>query len=289
MNQVCVVPIAVSLVEMKQWGCPYCGHRSGYSPISGGQTAIFTCGECGGSCAVLGDGVTKSTIGFDGFYPQLQPHPRRGTPSRTPDKQPEGGGEFFWSRGIGLDSTPGCFVCAGEKDMHNNIAAFVQCRESGVRVVAMFYKGARLDYRDYEPDRVQVKIGACDEHVANLRELDRLCEDGVITKEKVIAARNLGTKYPKITKRSITKCSSFPFNIQSGYDLKIYFDTATLPEGDWEHRDDYSAYVRAVGDLLTQDDVSPDKAHFFDNYVTMFFPEQKDAQAALNRVKKACE
>jgi len=185
------VPIAVSLDSVKESGCPYCGYRSGTTPISGGGTAIFTCGECGKTCAILTEGVTKSRIGFGDYYPELQEHPRKGIPSHgTPDKRPDGGGEFFHSRGIGLDSC-NCFVCGTDirdkkANMYlNNIAAFVQCKEAGERVVAMFKRGARLDYRDFEPDRVQVKIGACDKHLPNLQRLDELTKDGILTQEMV--------------------------------------------------------------------------------------------------------
>lgn len=193
-------PIAVSEKDHGDFGCPYCGYRSGYSPISGATTAVVVCGECKRSCAVLAEGVTKSTIGFGEFYPELQQHPRKGTPAHgKPDKRPEGGGEFFSSRGIGLDSCT-CFVCkTHDRDgkghtMLNNIAAFVQCREAGVRVVAMFPLGARLDYRDFEPDYVQVKVGACDEHLPNLERLDKLVKDGVIKPEMVTAAIHHRTK-----------------------------------------------------------------------------------------------
>lgn len=191
-------PIAVAAEEAQKWGCPYCGYRSGYSPISGGGTAVVVCGECERSFAVLAEGVTKSTIGFGEFYPELQQHPRKGTPAHgKPDKRPKGGGEFFRSRGIGIDETPGCFVswCSRNggrnsryKTMYNNIAAFVQCKETGERVVAMFRGGVWLDYREYEPDRVQVKIGACDKHLPNLKLLDKLCKDGVIKQEMITAA-----------------------------------------------------------------------------------------------------
>ncbi len=186
--------IAVSEKDYRDFGYPYCGYRSGRSPISGRGTAVVICGECDCSFAVLGDGVARSTIGLDGVYPELQPHPRNGTLAHGRlDKRPEGGGEFFRSRGIGYDSCT-CFVCGTnvrdeqEHSMLNNIAAFVQCREAGVRVVAMFPQGARLDYRDFEPDYVQVKVGACDEHLPNLERLDKLVGDGVIKPEMVTAA-----------------------------------------------------------------------------------------------------
>ena len=102
---------------------------------------------------MLGKGLLKSAIGFGDFYPELQEHPRIGIPSHgRPDKRPEGGGEFFQSRPIGLDRVD-CFVCGtGDRDgkghiMLNNIAAYVRCKEAGERVVAMFTKGAWLDYR----------------------------------------------------------------------------------------------------------------------------------------------
>lgn len=61
----------------------------------------------------------------------------------------------------------------------------MQGKAAGERVVAMFQRGARLDYREHEPDYVQVKIGACDKHLANLQKLDQLAGKGIITQEMV--------------------------------------------------------------------------------------------------------
>jgi hypothetical protein len=182
------LPIAVAFKEFEESGCPYCGYRSGSSPISGGGTSIFICGECNGTCAILAEGVTRSTIGFGVHFPELVAHPRRGIPKHgSPDTPPEQGGEHFNSRGLGLDITSGCFVCGGIEDMYSNIAAYVQNKQAGERVVAMFQHGAWLDYRNFEPDYVQVKIGACDHHRANLELLDKLTHEngGVITTEIV--------------------------------------------------------------------------------------------------------
>src|SRR3989338_9492502 len=184
--------IAVSATEHAAFGCPYCGYRSGYSHMSCQGTSSRTCGDCGKCCAVLAEGVTESAIGFGNasYHPRLQDHPRRGTPSHgREDKQPAGGGEFFTSRGLGLENTPGCFVCGGKSGLHNNIAAFVRTKAAGERVVTMFEMGARLDYRDFEPDRIQVKVGACGAHFPNLAQLDRLVEDGIVTKDKVKSAQ----------------------------------------------------------------------------------------------------
>jgi hypothetical protein len=185
--------IAVSAKELNEFGCPHCGFQSGHVSISGGGSAVWNCGgeDCGKSCCVLSQGVTESTIGFDGFNPRLQDHPRRGTPRHgKPDKRPEGGGEFFRSRGIGVDNTPGCFVCGGGFDLRHNIAAFVVTKEAGERVVTMLEMGARLDYREQEPDRVQVKIGACNHHLPNLERLNELTRhDGIITSQRITEAR----------------------------------------------------------------------------------------------------
>lgn len=188
--------IAVSNEEMERWGCPHCGYRSGSMNISCGGSGIWRCGECTRSSCVLAPGVTEAafTVG-DNEQPKLQDHPRRGIPSHgRPDKRPEGHGEsaeFFHARGIGTDITPGCFVCGGDKGYYSNIAAFVQCKEAGERVVKLFARGARLDYRDFEPDRVQVKVGACEKHKPNLEALCSLVVPGILTYEIVQAATGL--------------------------------------------------------------------------------------------------
>lgn len=74
-------------------------------------------------------------------------------------------------RGIGNDWTPGCMCCGGEKGLHKNISFFVPSRETGEAIVAMFKHGAFLDWREHEPNWIQVKVGACDAHLENLREL----------------------------------------------------------------------------------------------------------------------
>ena len=135
--------------------------------------------------------------------------------------------EHFSSRGIGKDFIPGCFVCGDkfvdayiedskrefkahkrkltdeeierfEEDLRSrqlvdNIAGFVVSKESGERIVdGMFNKvGARLDYREWEQNWIQVKIGACPEHLENLKKLNELTiKSRTITKEMVDRARN---------------------------------------------------------------------------------------------------
>jgi hypothetical protein len=188
--------IAVSAEDLEKWGCPHCGYRSGSSMMSGGGSATWNCGECQRTTVALAPGINRSTISFGGeerLCPELQPHPRAGTPAHgQPDIRPDEGGEFFHSRRIGLDHTPACFVCGGDSPrMRSNIAAFVRTKEAGERIVGMFDQvrgGARLDYRNHEPDRVQVKVGACDDHLKRLEFLGSICQDGRITEERIQAA-----------------------------------------------------------------------------------------------------
>lgn len=186
----------ISIKDLAAFGCPHCGFRSGRTPVRAGDTSIWECGdkECGQRSCVLADGVTTSSIKIGERHPEVQAHPRHGIPSHgNSDIRPGTGGEFFRSRGIGADRCV-CFVCGTDKrnkegnNYLQNIAAFVRCKEAGERVVAMFSCGARLDYRDFEPDYVQVKIGACDEHLENLEKLNELVKDGVITSARVSEA-----------------------------------------------------------------------------------------------------
>lgn len=176
----------VILVEdLNKWGCPSCGYRSGHCPLTSGGASLWQCGECSRTCFLLSyDGVPHGMKDI----PPLTSHPREGTPSHgRPDTRPEGGGEFFSSRGIGTDSVPSCFACGVDlSDTYvRNISAFVQCKEAGERVVAMLRGRARLDYRELEPDRVQVKVGVCSKHLINLERLDALTTNNnrIITDE----------------------------------------------------------------------------------------------------------
>ncbi|MCW6159551.1 MAG: hypothetical protein LVQ95_00470 [Candidatus Micrarchaeales archaeon] len=111
-------------------------------------------------------------------------------------------GEFFYTRGIGLDSTPSCFVCGGERKLYHNISGFVRSKSAGERTVAMFKSGAWLDYRPGEPHWIQVKIGACDNHTTNLEYLDELVSsEKEITPEmvaKAMAGGRFGLIYTEV-------------------------------------------------------------------------------------------
>jgi hypothetical protein len=108
----------------------------------------------------------------------------------------------FNSRGVGLDVVD-CFCCGtslrapGTNHYMNNIAAFVANRDSGEAIAALFGGyGTFLDYRGRYPDRVQLKIGACDKHVSNLQALHDLtqAQERQISLQIIIDARNYEAK-----------------------------------------------------------------------------------------------
>lgn len=100
-------------------------------------------------------------------------------------------GVKFNPRGIGSDYTPGCFCCGGDKDLYSNISGFVSSKADGEKVVGMFSTGVYLDFRDYEPNWIQVKIGACKDHLPNLEHLYRLMVgEHVITPKKIASAQS---------------------------------------------------------------------------------------------------
>ena len=181
---------AISAFSYNLWGCPNCGYLN--APIdlvfnSDPGFSIGSCGECKQGLCILYGGIHQATTTINHRYPTLIKHPRIGTPFHLKADIPPETGEHFYVRGIGLDRTPGCFVCGGQEGLHNNVAAFVQTKASGERVLALFSQGATLDFREREPNRIQVKIGACDEHKEHLEALSRLTynADGTITKSMV--------------------------------------------------------------------------------------------------------
>ncbi len=94
----------------------------------------------------------------------------------------------FTSRGIGLDDVP-CYIC-GAKGLNHNIAAFLQSKNDG-DVIQSWLKNQFLDYRPHEPKWIQMKIGACDEHLLNLQELNRVCHDDYITQKRIEDSKEL--------------------------------------------------------------------------------------------------
>jgi hypothetical protein len=82
--------------------------------------------------------------------------------------------EHYRPRGIGVGYAP-CFVCGVDGlTCPHDLAAFVDDKAAGERVVALFRAEggyAVLDYRDFEPNWVQVKVGACVAHVPQLERL----------------------------------------------------------------------------------------------------------------------
>lgn len=77
----------------------------------------------------------------------------------------------LYPRGIGNDWGD-CFICGGKRKVpsgvNHNISAFVNSKKDGETVVSLFKQGAWIDYREHEPNHIQVKICACSEHYSYL-------------------------------------------------------------------------------------------------------------------------
>ncbi len=186
----------IAVGEVEKWGCPYCGFRSSTQSLRTGGASLCRCSECEHSFIALAYDVDVSPFGCgtengETFYPRKQMvHPRKGTPSHgSPDISPPEGGEFFRSRGIGTEYLT-CFVCGVSSAP--NISAFVQCKAAGDRIAQMFDHPVKVDYRDYEPDYVQVKVGACTDHRPALEQLRDITSDGRITRERVYSCSSGG-------------------------------------------------------------------------------------------------
>jgi hypothetical protein len=96
--------------------------------------------------------------------------------------------EFFTPRGIGIDGGFPCLVTGVYLDCAANIAAFVVSREAGERVVSMLGGRARLDFREYEPNWLQVKLGVSKGHEAVLQRLyDATSSSGNVITPRMIA------------------------------------------------------------------------------------------------------
>ena len=88
-------------------------------------------------------------------------------------------------------------------DLKDHISGFVDSKEAGERIVAMFGGAARLDYSPSEPTAIQVKVGALPEHELQLRELHNLVREAgntitpeIIEKAKTFTARDTSAQKP---------------------------------------------------------------------------------------------
>lgn len=170
--------LAVNWSDYEKFGCVNCGCEYCYGQgISGGGTSPVVCGECEEHFVILADGLTESSFSFgeNKWKPILVKHPRNGTMKHEyirPDEPPIDGGEWWNPRGVGYD-----------------LSGFVKCKQAGERIIAMIKNiiekepKSWLDYRKSEPNWIQVKIQSDDGF--NLEKLCELCNDGIITSERL--------------------------------------------------------------------------------------------------------
>lgn len=98
----------------------------------------------------------------------------------------------YWSpRGVGFDHVPH-MVTGADATGRPNISGFVKGKDGGERVVAMFGgpKFARLDFRSFEPNYVQVKVGVDKGQEDVLERLMAACSDALLTRKKIQWAIN---------------------------------------------------------------------------------------------------
>jgi hypothetical protein len=192
---------AVSVTALQQFGCPSCGSKNGSSECFDGRTMLWMCRDCGAGCCGLMQGITRATFAMGDFYAKLQVHPFQDiSDHRLVDKRPEDGGEFFRPFKYGL-AYIACFVCGAYvmdgngSPWLNEMSARVRSWEASGRVIEMFRLGpfqrsaALLNEGARKLGRIEVDIGACDEHYCNLIKLHDLTQIGVITKEYLKEAR----------------------------------------------------------------------------------------------------
>lgn len=158
--------------DAEEYGCPHCGFLYGNVFISTGLLWDWFCRDCGKKTIIVQDIVISESL-VSGL--QLVHHPRHGIKARESieDQKPKDG-EYFYSRGLGEDKSNGCFVCAGPENIYNNLSGFVICNESAQRIVKLFTAGAQVRLNKTDPVDVRVSIGACDNHLNNLRKLNDL-------------------------------------------------------------------------------------------------------------------
>lgn len=184
--------IAISWSDFMKYGCPNCGcDAASRGNSSGGGTQTGTCRECKETFVVLADGVDKSAIGFGTDkkdennkmifdYPELQVHPRKGTPWHPwvqPDPRPENG-EYWSPRGIGYD-----------------LSGFVKSKKAGERLLEIVKEvlgkekpASWLDWREYEPEWIQFKF---QKEEFDLKKLEEMVNKNnkIITKEILLECK----------------------------------------------------------------------------------------------------
>lgn len=117
----------------------------------------------------------------------IKKHPRFGIMAHGKnDLKPKSGGEYFGSRGGVKKTTNGiCYKCGLPACF--KLLSSVRCEQSGKRIVAMFDKGASLNFYESSPCNVTVSVCACRKHKHSLELIDAAARlmNGVITSDLV--------------------------------------------------------------------------------------------------------
>lgn len=180
--------VTISVEEAEKHGCPYCNFRSHRFHVSMSGASMVSCAECERPFTVLFNGLRFSPFTDK---QEVAPHPLKENLARGTKDEPPEEGEWFSSRGVGLDSIGSCVFCNQTVTGYQaNISGFIKTKEAGERLLNWFEnvdglraKGVFLDYRKDYPDRIQFKIGSCKDHDESLQILDKwLSFSDIITK-----------------------------------------------------------------------------------------------------------
>lgn len=194
MSEKLMPPVAVSVRQANESGCPNCGFQSVRNISTDAGSTIAECGECKYRFAMLSGGIVRSSLAIDGYFPDLVEHPRPEPAHERLAMQPKHGSEYFRSEGIvNCDTTPGCFECDSKEHPYHCLTAYINSQAIGEHVVSMFHHGAQLVYFRLEPDFGLVKVGACSRHLEYLERLHMLTKGHheTISREIIRAARKV--------------------------------------------------------------------------------------------------
>lgn len=184
-----------NIEDIIKHGCPHCNYRSSYNNISTYSYSMHTCGSCQKGFTI----VHKK----EGLNNMILEHPlKQNLAKGREDKRPNvKNAEYFATRGVGLENLEYCIYCNDDKNhgLVNNISGFIRTYEAGERLLKWFKPhpdkenvsklkklGVYLDYRENYPDRIQFKIGACNDHLNKLKALNLyVAQAGYISKDLI--------------------------------------------------------------------------------------------------------
>jgi len=165
--------LTVSVMDIREHGCPYCGYFSGRVAFSSDECIAWICGDsaCGKICCGIDHEVEKAKNLWD-FEEELQKqeHPKKKYPISIDKKE-----EIQVLGTSTLVTTASCFVC-GHVGYFQNWGGVFQDINSANKALRMFPFGAKFGFHGHRPKERIVQVGACKKHSSNLEKLKHLID-----------------------------------------------------------------------------------------------------------------